>query len=272
MPTNYVYALLARKFPELQGKLRKARRTETDQEFLRNIFNASVLIGGGIFLFVASILFSFGQPIGFALIVAVASSIIGFFYLMKLPDMLIMRMNKEIDREVVYAGKFLIVEINAGVTLYDALKTVAKNYPAIGEYLRTLINEVDLGTSIDEALNNAINTTTSKHFRQILWQILNAQQTGADVAQSLASVLDQIQRSQLIEAERYGKKLNPVAMFYLMMAVVIPSLGMVMAIIVASFMSIHISFLTLMLILGFFMFFQFMFVAIIKSMRPAIQL
>jgi len=272
MGTSYIFAKLARKFPELQSKLKQSHRTETDVEFLRKIANVSVLIGGGIFLFLAAILLRFQRPVAIAFFAAIICVFLGFFYLMKLPDMVIIRMTKDIDKEIIYAGKFLIVELKSGVTLYDALKTVAYNYEAIGRHLRVVINEVDLGTSIEEALNNAINATTSKNFRQLLWQIYNAQQTGSDIGQSLESVLDQIQRSQLIEAERYGKKLNPIAMFYLMTAVVLPSLGMVMIIIVASFLSIQISFILLMLIAGFFMFIQFLFVAIIRSMRPAIQL
>lgn len=272
MNTSYIYTYVSRKFPELPLKLSQAKREETAQEFIQKILSSSLLIAGSIWFFITMMLLKFNKPIIIAIPIAAFTGVLGFFYLMKLPDMIILKSNKEVDREIVYAGKFLIVELNAGVTLYDALKTVAANYKAIGDHIKVLTNEVDLGTSIDEALNNAINNTTSQNLRKFLWQILNAHQTGSDIAQSLNSVLDQILREQMIEAEKYGKKLNPVAMFYLMIAVIIPSLGMVMAIIVASFMSIYLSIVALLLIWAFFSFVQFMFLAIIKSMRPAVQL
>jgi len=149
---------------------------------------------------------------------------------------------------------------------------IAENYGGIGRYFKKIVDDIDLGTETEDAINNAILTNPSDNFRKVLWQLSNSLRTGADISHSLDSVLDQIGRKQIIEVERYGKKLNPIAMFYLMMAVIIPSLGMVMGVVFASFVNIHLPLAALLVIAILFGFFQFMFYATIKSNRPAVEM
>ena len=58
--------------------------------------------------------------------------------------------------------------------------------------------------------------------------------TGADVSTSLNSVVEQITHEQMIEVKEYGRKLNPLAMFYMMMAVIIPTLGVTLLIVIST--------------------------------------
>ena len=52
---------------------------------------------------------------------------------------------------------------------------------------------------------------------------------GVDVTQFLRSTLEEIIEDQIVEIKRYGKKLNSVTLFYLLVGIVIPSLGMTLA-------------------------------------------
>ena len=61
-------------------------------------------------------------------------------------------------------------------------------------------------------------------------------------------------------------------MFYMMFAVIIPSLGMTMLMIMSTFIGIKLSLFVLLMIVGFLAFMQYMFLAIIKSSRPAVDL
>lgn len=195
-----------------------------------------------------------------------------FFYLLKLPDVIILRKSKQIDKEIVFAGKFMIVELNSGIPLYQVLKNIAENYGGIGDYFKRMIHDIDLGTGVEEAINKSILLNPSENFRKVMWQVSNSIRTGADVSHSLDGVLEQIIRQQQIEVERYGKKLNPIAMFYLMMAVILPSLGMVMGVVFASFMDIQLRLPALLFIAFVLGIFQFIFYAVIKSNRPAVDM
>jgi len=149
---------------------------------------------------------------------------------------------------------------------------VSKVYPTIGSYFGAIIDQINMGTSMEDAINETLELVPSADLRKILWQILNSIKTGADVTGALNSVLDQIINEQKIEVEEYGRKLNPLAMFYMLMAVIMPSLGSTMLIIFASFMGIRLGLSILLTIIGLLGFMQFMFYGLIKSSRPAVDL
>ena len=157
------------------------------------------------------------------------------------------------------------------MSLYNALANVAKNYKVIGGYFKEIINKVDLGTSMEDALTEAVEYIPSDDFRRLLWQILNSIRTGADISSSLSSVLEQIAREQTIEVNKYSKKLNPFAMFYMIIAVILPSLGITMLVVLSSFIEFEISLTIFMIIAGLLGFIQFMFLSMIKFSRPAIE-
>jgi len=71
--------------------------------------------------------------------------------------------------------------------------------------------------------------------------------------------------------KEFGNKLNPMAMFYMMIAVIIPSLGVTMLIVFSSFMNIHISLLILIILALAIGFMQFMFLMMIKNSRPNVD-
>jgi hypothetical protein len=46
-------------------------------------------------------------------------------------------------------------------------------------------------------------------------------------------------KEQKISVQDYGKKLNPLAMFYMMIAIIIPSLGVTMIVVLATFLGLN---------------------------------
>jgi flagellar protein FlaJ len=183
-----------------------------------------------------------------------------------------MAIRANVNKEIVFAGRFLIIEISSGVPLYTAFTNMARNYKHVGIYFSEIVEKVDFGTSLEDAINEVIITSPSPELRKMLWQVLNSLKTGADVSNSLTIVLDQIVREQKIYVNEYGRKLNPLAMFYMMIAIIIPSLGIVMLIVLATFMGFKLTMGVLLGILLFLAFVQFMFLAMIKSSRPAVDL
>jgi len=191
--------------------------------------------------------------------------------MMRLPDIKISRREKDISREIIFAGRFLVIELESGVPLYNALSNLSKNYEVIGSYVREIINKVDLGTSLEDALNEAAELIPSNDLRRILWQIINSLRTGSNVSASLGSVIDQITKEQAIEVSKYGRKLNPLAMFYMIVAVIFPTLGVTMLIVLSSFMKFRMTLSILLLLAGLIAFVQFMFLSLVKFSRPPIE-
>jgi len=234
--------------------------------------SALMLSFGICVLFIGGLLKSFDQSPMIAVAIFPIGFIFLFNYLLKVPDVKIRKKESGISREIVFATRFLMIEVESGVPIYNAFVNVSKVYPTIGSYFGAIIDQINMGTSMEDAINETLELVPSADLRKILWQILNSIKTGADVTGALNSVLDQIINEQKIEVEEYGRKLNPLAMFYMLMAVIMPSLGSTMLIIFASFMGIRLGLSILLTIIGLLGFMQFMFYGLIKSSRPAVDL
>ena len=267
-----IFHRIALLIPGLNLKMRQAGMAEKPEDFVKKSIFTALLMTGGIFLLV-SIIFS-TLKIGMIGLFLATPLLLGFmiFYFLQSPDVMILKRQKEISREIVFAGRFLIIELESGVSLYNAMRNVAKSYDSIGLYFREIIGRIDMGTSIEDAINESVETTPSPTFRKVLWQVLNSLKTGADVSKSLNSVVEQITQEQIIEIREYGRKLTPFAMFYMILAVILPSIGVIMLIVLSTFIGIKLS-LGLLMAMEFFLgFFQFMFYSLIKSQRPMVEL
>ncbi|MEM4267484.1 MAG: type II secretion system F family protein [Candidatus Woesearchaeota archaeon] len=270
---HFIFHKISDFYPGLKLKLVQAEILDSPEEFVRKTLIISLMLSFGVVvLFLGGILKGFGVPIEITLVLFPIAVAIMFFYMMRVPDIKIKRREKAINKEIVFATRFIIIEIESGVPIYNAFVNVAKAYPAVGRYYGAIVEKVNLGTSMDDAITEATEIVPSNNLRKIFWQILNSIKTGADVTTALSSVLEQIVREQKIEVEEYGRKLNPLAMFYMLIAVILPSLGTTMLIIFSSFIGFKLSLVFLLMVAGMLGFIQFMFYAIIKSSRPSVEL
>ncbi len=252
-------------------KLKEAGMEIKPEDFIKKTLMSAFYMTTGLVVALFFLLAKFNLLKGVLLLVVPLIFIVMFFYMIRLPDMRISKKEKEISKEIVFAGRFLIIELESGVPLYNAMLNVSKNFDVAGKYFKEITDKVDLGTSMEDALNEAVEYIPSDDFRRILWQMINSIRTGSDVAKSLYSVIEQITKEQIIQVNKYGKKLNPLAMFYLIIAVILPSLGITMLIIMSSFIKFELSLTILIALAGFLGFVQFMFIALVKFSRPAIE-
>ncbi|MFT4249890.1 MAG: type II secretion system F family protein [Candidatus Woesearchaeota archaeon] len=266
---------LASRMPGLNHKLRTARMSDSPEYYLKKTVVSAAMLTFGIVL----IAFFFTQSV--ASLLAVVLFPLFFLYFLHYVDIRIIQLAKALNQELTYAGRFLVIEIEAGVALHKTFQNLAKNYPEVGKYFQEIVDKVGLGTSMDRALNELIEYAPSDALRKLLWQILNSLRTGSAIADSLRTgsaiadslrvAIDQITRQQQIEVVEYGRKLNPLAMFYMMIAVILPSLGAIMVIVMATFIGFQISLAALLIAAGLLLFMQFMFLATIKSQRPSVS-
>jgi pilus assembly protein TadC len=259
-----------KRMKELELKLKQAGIPETPEKFVKKILVASFFYTVMINVIIALAILKYN--IGIFLIIPIFPiSFFGLFsYLLKFPDIRKIRRGKDIEREAVFVGRHLLIELASGISLYDSLKGVAKNFKSSGNVFQQIVDNVKMGTPLEEALEEGIEQCPSKNLQRILWQVNNSLQTGTDVTKSLSSVVDQISKEQMIDIKRYGRKLNPLAMFYMVLAVVIPSLGITLLIILSTLIKFPLNLQTLLLTAGLVGVVQFAFISIIKSSRPSV--
>lgn len=272
MTKSRLFKRIAQSFPNLTTKLREAGMEIEPEAFVKKTFLSAFYLTTMIMFIAALVLIKTrGISAWFYVLVPVVFALL-FLYFMKLPDVKALVKRRSLDSEVLDATRYLIIELESSIPLYESIDGVARSFDKIGVVFYEIITEVNTGTDMEVAISTVANFTPSEKVRRVLWQILNSLQTGANVGTALKEIVDQIAREQLVESRVYGRKLNPIAMFYMMIAVIIPSLGVTMLTVLSSFVSIRIELLFLILLAVGLGLIQFMFLAVIKSSRPAVHI
>jgi pilus assembly protein TadC len=191
---------------------------------------------------------------------------------MRAVDAKISKRAKEIDKDVLFAGRFLLIKLNSGKPLINSLVEASQSYGVASSYFKEIVRNIELGTSLEEALESARDNCPSKKMKRIIFQINNALKVGVDVSSNLEAIIQEITAEQLIEIQRYGRKLNSLTMFYMLLAVVMPSLGITIFAIIASLVSINLTPMTFGVFLFFLFLIELMFISIFKSIRPSVNI
>jgi len=259
-------------FPSLKKEIRIAHMETTPQEFIYKSLKFSLPFSLGLTVLLFFILDKAGLNLWLLIpIFIIIFFLVFYFAFLKLKGKIIKR-QKEIDREVLFAGQYLLIKLYSGKPLLNALIDTSKSYGVASKYIKEIVNDIGTGSSLEKALENAMIYSPSERFRKILFHVNNALRLGIDVTKPLKSVLVEIRKEQEIEIKRYGKKLNTVVIFYMLAAVVIPSIGMIMFIVISSFINFSVSLNHFLIAIAFIILIQLMFISLFKSVRPTVNL
>ncbi len=262
-------------FPDLDLELKRADIDIPPEEYLATSFffafyNFVVFFGGICYLFwilkflnhTLLMIFFFST---------FAFSAFTLFYMLSYPKISVKKKCENLDVNLVPAIRHLLVKVRSGVPLYDALVGVSQgDYGAVSEEIKKAVKEMQGGMSEASALDKIAKLNPSVYFRRTIWQITNALRSGADISSTLASIEENAVEEQKIKISKYGSEMNPFAVMYMMLAVILPTLGITFMIIIGSFLGLTLHTYFFYLILFFLAFFQYMFIGIIKSRRPVI--
>lgn len=263
---------LARHHPELKRKLIMAKYDPDPIKYVRTTMIGTLMFSS---MFALSY-FLFSDILNLPLFGTAVVFAISFWLLhkvmMRRVDVRIKRIAKDIDREVLFAGRFLLVKLKSGRPLITALTEASKSYGVANKYFKEIVHDIDMGTPLEEALEKASRYSPSEKFRKILFQITNALKIGVDVTNFLEAILEEIANEQLLEIQRYGKKLNSLTMFYMLFSIVIPSLGITLFVTVVSMMSASFDMSFFLFIAFMLLVLEYLFLTIFKSIRPTVNI
>ena len=259
-------------FPNLNVNLKRAGFKISSKEYLSTCLTSNT----ALFVFFSALAFlflgAFGVQMSFGG-VFIALFIILFIFLQQImyPKVLVNKKIKSIERNLLPAMQNMLVQLNSGVPLFNILVNISKaDYKELSVEIGKAVNDINAGKPQADALEEIAATNSSLLFRRAIWQIVNGMKSGADMAGVIEEVIISISEEQLLQIQRYGGQLNPLAMFYMLVAVIVPSLSMTFLIIISSFVALT-DFALKMVFWGLFaivFFFQLMFLGIIKSRRP----
>lgn len=259
-------------FPNLQHQLRVAHIDATPEEFVRTTTTRSsmyVILLGFLFFMLAD---SQGWALSTVFFTTIAMFFGAFWFGMQQPKIKGYSRAKDIDREVIFAGRYLLVKLHSGKPLVNALFDAADSYGVASNYFKEIVRDIELGTPLEEAIERAMTYSPSDNFRKILFQIHNALRLGMNVTKSLEAVLDEIQQAQLLEIQEYGKKLSTVTLLYMLLAIVFPSLGMTIMTVMLSFTDIQMDATAYAIVVFFLVILNFIFITVFRGIRPKLNI
>ena len=258
--------------PNLPMYLRQAETDLTPKEYISMCMLSSTFLFG-FFLIFSVFLTKAGLNFFLGFIVSMILTIILFVQQLLYPKTAANKRVRDIEKNLLSVLQNILIQINSGVPLFNVIVSIANsNYGQISKEFEMAVREINAGKQQVAVLDDLATRNPSVNFRRAIWQITNGIKTGSDLSRVIEENISALSELQLIQIQKYGSQLKPIAMFYLLLAIILPSLGATFIILMSSFIAmsefgIKVIFWTLFWIVSLV---QLFFLGVVKSRRPTL--
>ena len=263
---------LGRLFPYLQIELDRANMKVEAKRYLAMCLVATTFI----LIFLTAFLTLLFSKYGWYFIgtgIAVIFSLIILFMQVNYPKLTANRRIRKLDAELLIGLRTLMIHLNSGVPLFEAMVIISKqSFGEVSIEFKKAVQKINAGVPAIDALESMAVQNPSPYFRRTIWQMINGMKAGAPISQVMESVIENLSKEQIIQIEKYGSQLNPLTMFYMICAIIMPALGVTFLIAISAFIDLS-EFAIKAIFWGLFalvLFIQIMFSGIIKTKRPSL--
>lgn len=259
--------------PSIEQDLRMARMDDDPDEYLAFALYKALQMGIGLGASAVAIGFILNlnlmKYLGAGIMIVITPLLfLSFGYQ---PKIKAKNISRNIEKNLPYALRHMLIEVSSGISLYQAMVSVSQDYEEASDEFERIVSDIQGGKSQIEAIEDSIARTESQMYRRTQWQLINSIKSGANVTTTLESLVDTILEEQKLEVQNYGEDLNPFILMYLMLAVIFPSLGVTLMIVLSSFTGFEIDQLIFYGIVGGLVVFQLFFLNLLKSRRPEVK-
>ncbi|MBR9707204.1 MAG: type II secretion system F family protein [Candidatus Diapherotrites archaeon] len=267
-------ARLEKFFPLLKVDLRQAELDFPVKDFLGVAFLAFIgytLLSGTVIFLIGSRLVIDNLP-GFTLYTSLFLGGFAFLYIISFPKLIVRRKVRKLEAHLIFALRAILIQIRAGIPLFDALSLVAGGrFKSVSKEFKKAVDKISTGEPEEDALQEIAMNNPSLFFRRSIWQVVMGLKGGGDLSKVLSEIVKAMVEEEKIQIELYGSSLRLLSLLYMMLAVILPALGLTFLIVLSSFPQIRVSefyywMLLLMVSVG-----QFFYLGILKSKRPALM-
>ncbi|MDE1827799.1 MAG: type II secretion system F family protein [Candidatus Micrarchaeota archaeon] len=254
---------------DLEISLREQGIRSTPYDFVKRMFKYAAATAIMVALVTSVAIYEVGLSPIFGIILGVAIFYALFNKFIQYPIDRSKNVGTEVERDILFAMRDIVIGMRSGMPLFNAMTAVSTGYGAASREFAKVVEQVQLGLPIEQAIDEVSNKSTSKTFKRMMLQASVSIKSGADIVAALQSVLDEVAQERVIELRRYGQRLNALAMFYMLFGVIFPSMGIAIAAILTTFINIFtVDQTTLIAALVFIFFLQIVFLNIMRGSRP----
>jgi flagellar protein FlaJ len=260
---------------KLDDYLKNSDKEITGKQYLSICYRSfliNLLISAVVF---TSILGTFGANKFYFYGIGTAILVSGFVFINQVnyPKIFASNKTRNIEKNLIPVLQDMMVQLSSGVPIFRIMMNISSSdYGEVSKEFSKMTKEINSGIPQIEAIEKYGKISTSEYFKRVLWQISNGMRAGSDMNIVIKEGIKRLSDEQAIQIQAYGSKLNPIVMFYMLLAVIIPSLGITFLIILSSMLNLEkiIVQLIFFLIFGVVVFIQIMFLGLIKSRRPSL--
>jgi pilus assembly protein TadC len=263
---------LKKLFPFLELELLRADFKVKPKQYLAMCLVASTFLFVFLTLFL-TLIFSKQGDYFLGLIISLPFCVIIFLLQASYPKVSANRRIRMIDADLLASLRAMLIHIDSGIPLFEAMVIVStQKFGEVSKEFAETVHKINAGVSQIDALEEMALRNPSPYFRRTIWQIINGMKEGSAINQVMENVISNLTKEQIIQIEKYGSQLSPLAMFYMMGAIILPALGITFLVVLTSFIELNPSLVKLMFmgLFVFVIFFQLMFSGAIKTKRPSL--
>jgi type II secretory pathway component PulF len=221
---------------KLEDTLKRAGLNYTSVSFLRLCLIGSMIVAVSFTGFAVLLRIKRSFPVTYLLVIFLITFFIIFQLLKSIPSFSLQNKKAFLEADLLYSARHLLLKLESGSSLVNSIESVSVLKTNSSIFFKELMYDISLGLPVEDAIKKSSEISPSPAYSKILEEISTSLKTGADLNKTLRSTIDDVTRKHLIQIQEYGKKLNPMSMFYMIFGTILPSLGTAMLVVISSFL------------------------------------
>jgi len=270
-PFRGIGEALQKSFPHYEFTLKQTELDLDCDEFFSIVFlNALIwwLLLSGVMTIIFNIM-KIQNPILTGFAVGALLGVMVFLRIVFGMRVLINKKVKSIDSNLVFGLKMILVEVNAGVSLFDSMVMMASyKLGDMSSVFKEIAKRLSAGEREAEVCKDVATKNPSPFLKKTLWQIVSGLKVGSPIGRVIEESLNSLEREQKNEIIGYGSSLRVLTLLFLMLGVIIPAMGLAFLIVINSLPSMSISKEVPWILIGTVTVFEILLLGFIKSKRP----
>ncbi|MDO5831600.1 MAG: type II secretion system F family protein [Methanobrevibacter sp.] len=195
-----------------------------------------------------------------------------YIFILYYPKIKEQKSYSDINRELPYALRHMGIELKSGKGLHDSLITIKNaDYGSLSHEFNRVLEEVKYGKSTEDSLLEMSHRVKSEGLSRAVHQIISTLRVGGNLSSSLDVIAQDISFDMQIKLKEYSQKLNSFILIYTFIAILTPTIALIMLMAGSTVMGDVISSELLLIIYALFFPMIVMFMGVfIKKLEPKI--
>jgi flagellar protein FlaJ len=209
------------------------------------------------------------QPLIISLAVGAGTWMVFLMLHLTYPSIVLNKVAAKENKDLLFALREIIMGVDSGVPLFDSIQNIAvANYGYVSSEFSEVVRNVDGGVPEVDALRALALRTESEYLKRTVWQMVNALESGASMGGALTDMVESIEGYTYRDIENYSSTLNFLLLIYLLVASVVPSLGITLMVLLSAFSGLGVNMVTIAILVGSSAVGQIIMIGYMSSTRP----